>query len=169
AGDAIRHAQYAGTSEHGGVLALTGDDPANKSSTLPSASEFALADLHLPILHPGNVQEVLDLGRHGVYLSRTAGLWAAVKIVTAVADGSGTIEVGPHRIEPVIPTFEWNGKPYRPRVSGRLGGAVANSVEQEIHEARIELARLYGIENGLNRITVNPSDGWLGIVASGRC
>ena len=168
AGDAIRHAQYAGTHEHGGVLALTGDDPSNKSSTLPSASEYTLADLHLPILHPGNVQEVLDLGRHGVHLSRTAGLWAAIKIVTAVADGSGTAEVGPDRITPVIPTLEWNGKPYRPRVTGRLGGAVANSVEREIHEARMELARLYGVENQLNRITHNPSDAWLGIVASGR-
>ena len=169
AGDAIRHAQYAGTHENGGVLALTGDDPSNKSSTLPSASELTLADLHLPILHPGNVQEVLDLGRHGVHLSRTAGLWSAVKIVTAVADGSGTAEVGPERIAPVIPTFEWNGKPYRPRVTGRLGGNVANSVEREIHEARSELARLYGIENRLNRITHNPSDAWLGIVSTGRC
>ncbi len=169
AGDAIRHAQYAGTSQHGGVLALTGDDPANKSSTLPSASEFTLSDLHLPILHPGNVQEVLDLGRHGVYLSRTSGLWSAIKIVTAVADGSGTAEAGPDRIIPIIPEFEWNGRPYRPKVTGRLGGAVANSVEQEIHEARTELARLYGIENKLNKITVNPGDAWLGIVSTGRC
>jgi len=168
AGDAIRHAQYAGAHEHGGVLALTGDDPSNKSSTLPSGSEFTLADLHLPILHPGNVQEVLDLGRHGVHLSRTAGLWTGIKIVTAVADGSGTAEVGPERIAPIIPTLEWNGKPYRPRVTGRLGGAVANSIEREIHEARMELARRYGIENKLNRITHNPSDAWLGIVASGR-
>jgi indolepyruvate ferredoxin oxidoreductase len=167
-GDAIRHAQYAGTHENGGVLALTGDDPSNKSSTLPSASELTLADLHLPILHPGNVQEVLDLSRHGVYLSRTAGLWTAIKIVTAVADGSGTAEVGPERITPVIPTFEWNGKPYRPRVTGRLGGNAANSVEREIYEARHQLALLYGIENGLNQVTIDPGDAWLGIMASGR-
>ena len=66
AGDAIRHAQYAGTGQYGGALALTGDDPANKSSTLPSASVFTIADLHMPIIHPGIVQEVLDLGRHAV-------------------------------------------------------------------------------------------------------
>ena len=168
AGDAIRHAQYAGTSRHGGVLALTGDDPANKSSTLPSASEFTLADLHLPILHPGNVQEVLDLGRHGVHLSRTTGLWTAIKVVTSVADGSGTAEVGPERISPVIPELEWKGKPYRARVSGHLGGRGANAVEREIHEVRLELARLYGRENKLNRIVIDPPDAWLGILASGR-
>ncbi len=168
AGDAIRHAQYAGTSEHGGVLALTGDDPANKSSTLPSASEFTIADLHMPIIHPGNVQEVLDLGRHAVHLSRTCGLWVSVKIVTSVADGSGTAEVGPDRVKPLVPEFEWKGKKYRPRANGRLGGAVANAIEEEIHDARLPLALQYGIDNYLNRVTVNPNSAWLGIVASGR-
>ncbi|MGD9750651.1 MAG: indolepyruvate ferredoxin oxidoreductase family protein [Acidimicrobiia bacterium] len=168
AGDAIRHAAYAGTHRLGGVLTLTGDDPSNKSSTLPSASEYALADLHQAILHPGNVQEVLDLGMHGVGLSRASGLWAAIKIVTSVADGSATAEVGPDRIVPVIPEFEWNGKPYVPKVNGRLGGPQANAMEQEIYEARYEMARLYAIANKLNRITINPTDAWLGIVASGR-
>jgi indolepyruvate ferredoxin oxidoreductase len=168
AGDAIRHAQYAGTSEHGGVLALTGDDPANKSSTLPSASEFTISDLHMPIIHPGNVQEVLDLGRHAVHLSRTCGLWTSVKIVTSVADGSGTAEVGPDRVKALVPEFEWKGKPYRPRANGRLGGAPANAIEEEIHDARLPLALQYGIDNYLNRITVNPNQAWLGIVASGR-
>lgn len=168
AGDAIRHANYAGTSTNGGVLALTGDDPASKSSTLPSASEGTLADLHVPVLHPGNVQEILDLGRHGVHLSRAAGLWAGLKIVTAVADGAGTAEVGPDRIRPVVPTIEWRGKPYRPTVTGNLVTPYSNAIEQEIYEARLELALRYGQENGLNEITVAPTDAWLGIVASGR-
>jgi indolepyruvate ferredoxin oxidoreductase len=168
AGDAIRHAAYAGTHRLGGVLALTGDDPSNKSSTLPSASEYALADLHTAVLHPGNVQEVLDLGMHGIGLSRVSGLWSALKIVTAVADGSGTAEVGPERITPVIPELEWNGKPYAPKVTGRLGGPVANAMEQEIYEARYEMARRYAIANKLNKITVDAPDAWFGIVASGR-
>jgi indolepyruvate ferredoxin oxidoreductase len=168
AGDAIRHAQYAGTSEHGGALALVGDDPANKSSTLPSSSDFTISDLHMPILHPGNVQEILDLGRHGVHLSRTAGLWTAIKIVTSVADGTGTAEIGGDRVKPLVPEFEWKGKPYRPRANGRLGGAPANAIEEEIYEARLPLALRYGADNNLNRITINPRDAWLGILASGR-
>ena len=167
-GDAMRHAAYAGTSELGGVLALTGDDPSNKSSTLPSSSEYSLADLHMPVLQPGNVQEILDLGLHGIALSRTAGLWTGIKIVTSVADGSATADVGPGRIEPVIPTFEWRGKPFRPRPNSRLGGAPVNAIEQELYEARLPLALLYGSENRLNRITVDAPDAWLGIIASGR-
>jgi indolepyruvate ferredoxin oxidoreductase len=101
-------------------------------------------------------------------MSRTAGLWTGIKVVTSVADGSATADVGPGRIEPVIPTFEWRGKPYRPRTTGQLVGAVANAVEEEIYEARLPLALLYGIENRLNRITVDAPDAWLGIIASGR-
>ncbi len=168
AGDAIRHAAYAGTHPLAGVLTLTGDDPSNKSSTLPSASEYALADLHQAILHPGNVQEILDFGMHGIALSRASGLWSAIKIVTAVADGSATAEVGPERIRAVMPEFEWQGKPYKPKVNGRLAGPQANAMEQEIYEARYEMAKLYAIANRLNKITITAPDCWLGIIASGR-
>jgi indolepyruvate ferredoxin oxidoreductase len=64
-GDAIRHAVFAGTSPHGGALAVVGDDPAAKSSTIPTSSDATMVDLHMPILFPGDVQEALDLGRHG--------------------------------------------------------------------------------------------------------
>ena len=130
AGDAIRHAAYSGTQKHGGVLALTGDDPACKSSTLPSASEFSLADLHLPVLHPGTVQEVLDLCRHGVHLSRASGLWTGIKIVTSVADGASNAEVGPERIRPVMPTFLYHGKPFEATVSGRVGPPDSSGMER---------------------------------------
>lgn len=168
AGDAMRHAAYAGTSRLGGVIALTGDDPACKSSTLPSSSEWALTDLHMPILHPGNVQEVLDLALHGVALSRTSGLWSAIKIVTSVADGSRNIDVGPGRITPVIPEFLWNGQPYVPTVTGKVGPPGSSPIETEIYEARYELARMYGVENRLNRVTHDAPKAWLGIAAPGR-
>ncbi|MSW19433.1 MAG: indolepyruvate ferredoxin oxidoreductase family protein [Actinobacteria bacterium] len=168
-GDAIRHAQYGGTTRHGGVLALVGDDPACKSSTLPSSSEWSMADLHIPTLQPGNVQESLDLGLHGIAISRLVGLWTGMKIVSAVADGTATIEVGPGRFAPVLPELIWNGKPYRPTVEGNVGPWTSGPLEKEIFEARIPLAEMYASANNLNRITVDPPQAWIGIVASGRC
>ena len=103
AGDAIRHGNYAGTARHGGVLALTGDDPACKSSTLPSRSEVTLAALGLVVLYPGTVQDVLDLGLHGVALSRASGLWTAVKIVTPWPTARAPRSVDPERIRPIVP------------------------------------------------------------------
>src|ERR1700761_3403040 len=41
--DALRHANLIGTDPRGGAVALVGDDPGAKSSTVPGASEFALA------------------------------------------------------------------------------------------------------------------------------
>jgi indolepyruvate ferredoxin oxidoreductase len=168
ASDAIRHANYAGTARFGGVLALSGDDPANKSSTLPSRSEQTLEDLAIPTIFPGNVQEILDFGRHAIALSRLCGLWTALKIVTAVADGAGSAELHPGRIAPVLPTIEYNGMPYVPQVRGNFI-SVSNDIEAEIYGARLPLAELYAASNpALNEITVSSGDDWIGIVSSGQ-
>src|SRR5207247_10665054 len=74
-GDIFKHANFAGVGRNGGVLALAGDDPLSKSSTLPSHSEVALYDALMPTIFPGNVQEILDLGLHGFMLSRVSGPW----------------------------------------------------------------------------------------------
>src|SRR3954453_13465510 len=74
--DALRHANFAGTSPTGGALALVGDDPSCKSSTLPSAGEATLASLFVPTMFPGNLQETLDLGLHAIACSRASGLWS---------------------------------------------------------------------------------------------
>jgi len=168
ASDAIRHANVAGTSQYGGVLALAGDDPASKSSTLPSASEPLLAAMHVPVLFPGDVQETLDLARHGYEMSRATGLWAGFKVVTNVADGAGTAQVGPDRVQPVVPTIEWRGRPYRHTPSAKLLAPVSLDLEASIFEARLPLALEYARLNGLNRITLPTKDAWLGIVAAGK-
>ena len=69
-GDVFRHANAAGTSKHGGVLVLMGDDHGAESSTVPHQSEFALVDAMMPILNPAGVQEILDYGLYGFAMSR---------------------------------------------------------------------------------------------------
>ena len=161
--DAIRHGVFAGTSPLGGVVALVGDDPAAKSSTMPSSSDAALVDLHMPILYPGNTVECLELGLHAVAISRASGLWAAMKIVTPVADGSGTVDLPPFERPPIIPAHD-----PRPDPSAVfLGSARMIAAEQEFRTTRAELAYRYGVENRLNRIVVDPADAWIGIVATG--
>ena len=91
--DALRHANLIGASPTGGAVALVGDDPAAKSSTVPCSSELALADLGLPTFYPADAAEVLLHGLHAVELSRASGLWSAIKVVTAVADGAATADV----------------------------------------------------------------------------
>jgi indolepyruvate ferredoxin oxidoreductase len=167
AGDAIRHAQFAGTARLGGVLALVGDDPACKSSTLPSRSDPTLAALGLPVLYPGTMQDVVDLCRHGIELSRACGLWVAIKVVTPIADGSGIAVVDPDRIRPVIPQLERDGEMWRPALTGHIGPVNAILNEQEVLGTRVEMVQQYLVANGLNRIVIDGRDPWLGVVAAG--
>lgn len=165
ASDALRHAVYAGTSMHGGAVAIVGDDPAAKSSTVPSSSAGSLTDMHVPLLYPGDPAEALDLGRHAIALSRVTGLWAALKIVADVADATATVELHPERIVPVLPQRE--GRPYLHRADGELLTPRTLEVEREIIEVRYELARRYARLNRLNRAVVDPGEAWIGLVSSG--
>ncbi|HEY3189811.1 MAG TPA: hypothetical protein VGJ70_20140, partial [Solirubrobacteraceae bacterium] len=161
--DALRHANFAGTHPSGGALALVGDDPSCKSSTLPSAAEATLAALHMPTFFPGTLQEVLDLGLHAIACSRASGLWSALKVVTNVADAAGTAQVWPERVVPVLPE---NAGSHRP--SGHLLAPASLELERSLFGVRLELARQYAALNQLNPITVPTRDAWLGIVAAGR-
>jgi indolepyruvate ferredoxin oxidoreductase len=167
-GDAFKHANLTGVGRHGGVLALAGDDPASKSSTVPSASEIALYDAQLPVLFPADVQDVLDLGLLGFALSRYSGLWTGVKLVTNVADEFGTAEVAPDRVSPRLPEWEFRGRPWRPTQSQTLFAPHNLALEQELFEGRLEAARRFAAANGINRVTVPSPGAWLGIVAAGK-
>lgn len=165
AADALRHAVYAGTSMHGGAIALVGDDPNAKSSTVPSSSAGLLFDMHMPLLYPGDPSEALDLGRHAIALSRATGLWSAVKIVADVADASASIDLHPDRVQPIIPMID--GQPYQHTPYGQLLTPMTVEIEREIVEVRYELARRYASDNKLNYVAVDPHDAWIGIVSSG--
>src|ERR687892_1654745 len=135
-GDIFKHANYAGVGRAGGVLALAGDDPLAKSSTIPSHSEVALYDAFMPVLFPGNAQEILDLGRLGFELSRYSGLWVGFKIVTNVADEIGTAEVSPDRIVIVDPGFELDGTPWMQKQNPMLLPPWGLETEREISVGR---------------------------------
>jgi indolepyruvate ferredoxin oxidoreductase len=103
-GDAFKHANYAGTSKHGGVVALAGDDHMAKSSTVAHQSEPAFIAAGIPILHPASVQEYLDFGLHAFALSRYSGLWVGFKVLSETVDSSASVYVDPNRIEIHTPT-----------------------------------------------------------------
>lgn len=167
ASDSIRHAVLAGTSPSCGVVAIVGDDPNSKSSTVPSSSERTMIDLKMGVLYPGDVQEAFDLGRHAVQVSRASGLWSGVKLVTPVADGTGTVELDRLRPRPILPEIEYSGEMFRPRPNGTLLAPQTVDMEQEVFEVRLEVAREYGYLNALNNVTVRSGDDWFGIAASG--
>ncbi|MFG1397573.1 indolepyruvate ferredoxin oxidoreductase family protein [Roseixanthobacter pseudopolyaromaticivorans] len=103
-GDVFRHANNAGTSRHGGVLALMGDDHTCESSTTAHQSEFHFVDVMIPVLNPAGVQEILDYGLYGWALSRFAGTWVGLKAVKDTIESTGIVDgrVDRVRIEPPL-------------------------------------------------------------------
>ncbi len=167
-GDAIKHANVCGVDPKGGVLLAAGDDPASKSSTLASESEPMLMGFQTPILYPGSVQEVIDYGRWGYELSRYSGLWTALKIVTNVADGYATVQVGPGRVSVTRPEFCWEGQPWAHTQQDALFGPNAVRMELEIHEGRLVAVDEFVAANQLNVETLPNRDGRIGLVAAGK-
>jgi indolepyruvate ferredoxin oxidoreductase len=168
ASDALRHANLMGTHSKGGAVAFVGDDPAAKSSTVPGASEFLLADLGMPVLYPADPQDVLDLGTHAVAMSRLSGLWVALKIATAVADGSGTVEIGSGRVDPQLPPVMLEGKKWEHRLTARMLQPALSEMERSREGVRLDAARAYARANRLNRSETFGRNASIGIVAAGR-
>lgn len=162
--DALRHANIIGTHPTGGAVALVGDDPGAKSSTVPCASEMALADLYMPILYPADSQDILDLGVHAAIMSRVSGLWTSMKISAHVADGASTADVHPDRILPIY--GDLGTSPHVP--SGKLLGANLMELEQNQLTIRLPRAMEYARINRLNRIVSRTPDDRIGIVAAGK-
>ena len=103
-GDVFRHSNLAGTSKHGGVLVLMGDDHTAESSTTAHQSEFHLLDIMIPVLNPAGVQEVIDYGLYGWALSRYAGVWVGLKCVKDNIESTASIDGAIDRIATTIPT-----------------------------------------------------------------
>src|SRR5450755_412214 len=161
AADAIRHGNYAGTEPLGGAVALIGDDPTAKSSTLPSSSVSMAASLHLPLLSPGSVADVVRLGLHAVALSRYSGLWAGLQIVADVADGAAVVDLG--AAWPEIPVPDTSRVARHPL----LVGPGALDAEEELFAVRLPRALEYAQLASLNAITVDSPRARIGIMASG--
>ncbi|MDD9976846.1 MAG: indolepyruvate ferredoxin oxidoreductase family protein, partial [Boseongicola sp.] len=105
-GDALRHANMAGTSPNGGVLMAMGDDHTGESSTTCHQSDWALMDAYIPVLSPAGVQEILDYGLYGFALSRYSGLWAGLKLMKDTVEVTSVVDGRPDRMTFETPKFE---------------------------------------------------------------
>lgn len=102
-GDALKHANYAGSSPYGGVLAIAGDDHGCKSSSIPGQSEYNFVDAEIPVLAPSTIEEVLYFGVKAFDLSRYSGLWTAMTVVAELMDSTTNITIEPEKFKVIIP------------------------------------------------------------------
>jgi indolepyruvate ferredoxin oxidoreductase len=168
AGDALRHGNFAGTSRHGAVVLLCGEDHEGKSSTMPFQDDYALQSAAIPILYPASVGEFLELGLHAVALSRFSGCWVALKLLAPLCDGGETVRVAPDRPAIVIPEVEVDGESFRKRADFTFFPGKNIDIERHLYRERHVAVRAYARANGLDRVETSTPRDRLGIVAAGK-
>jgi indolepyruvate ferredoxin oxidoreductase len=168
-GDVMKHANSMGSGPNGGVVMFCGDDPTAKSSTLTCDSQYTFEDACMPVLYPGDQQDVLDLGVHAFHMSRYSGAWVGLKIVTAVADGLGTVELDLERHAPSDPAdVVVDGRPWRHEPLATVGPHAVPDQEVLVVQHRLQAAEAYARHNGLDRVVGAPPGARLGVVCAGK-
>src|ERR1700742_603399 len=164
-GDALRHANFAGTSPHGGVLALMGDDHTAESSTTAHQSEFNFVDVMIPILNPAGVQEIVDYGIFGWAMSRFTGTWVGLKCMHETVESTAVIDGSLDRVDIVIPT-DYAMPPGGLNI--RLGDTVLG-MEARLHDFKRDAMLAFVRANKLNRdITSGGRNPKIGVITTGK-
>ena len=101
--DVFKHANMAGTSKHGGVIAIAGDDHIAKSSTAAHQSDHVFKAVGFPVFFPTSVQDILDMGLHAFAMSRFSGLWSGLKTIQEIVESAASVSVDPDRVNIILP------------------------------------------------------------------
>ncbi len=162
--DVFKHANMAGTTEFGGVIAVAGDDHIAKSSTAAHQSDHIFKACGLPVFFPANVQEILDLGIHAFAMSRFSGVWAGMKTIQEIVESSATAQIDPERVKIILPTdFEMP-----------VGGLhirwpdAALDQEARLFDYKWYAALAYIRANKLNYNAIEGKNDRFGLIASGK-
>jgi indolepyruvate ferredoxin oxidoreductase len=147
-GDAFRHANFAGTSKHGGVIALMGDDHTAESSTTAHQSEYHFIDVMIPILNPAGVQEIMDYGLYGWAMSRFTGAWTALKCMHETVESTAIVDGSLDRVKIIIPD-DFQMPPGGLNI--RLGDTVLGQ-EARLHDFKRDAMLAFVRANKLNRM-----------------
>jgi len=163
-GDPLRHGNLAGTSAHGGVLVLMGDDHACESSTTAHQSEYSLVNAFIPILNPAGVQDILDFGLYGWALSRYSGCWVGLKSVHDTVEASASVTTSPGRVSTHIPedllmpegavNFRWPDTP--------------QAQEVRLHQFKLPAITAFLRRNPIDRQVLGDATATLGVISTGK-
>ncbi len=163
-GDVFKHGNAAGTSAHGGVLALAADDHACRSSTLPHGSELEFVSAMMPVLNPAGVQDILDMGLLGWAMSRFTGRWVGFKTIAETVESSASVNVNPHQLDILMPgDFEMP----RGGLNIRWPDPPLDQ-EMRLHQYAVAAAITFARANHIDKTIFDSPRARLGIVTTGK-
>ncbi len=160
-GDALKHANYAGTTRLGGVLVVAGDDHAAKSSSIANQSEQALIAAGVPVMAPSSIADILELGLYGWAASRHSGLYIGFKTVEEIIDATAAINTDPMALSIIMPEID-------PDLVGmRLHEAIL-AQEARVLRYRYPALQDFVRANRVNRLIDAAPSARFGIVTAGK-
>ena len=164
-GDVFRHANFAGTSKNGGVIALMGDDHTAELSTTAHQSEFHFVDVMMPILNPAGVQEIIDYALYGWAMSRFTGAWTALKCMHETVESTGVVDGSIDRIKIITPDdFRMPDGGLNIRLVDTILGQ-----EARLHDFKRDAMLAFVRANRLNRIITSGGRApKIGIITTGK-
>ena len=161
--DVFKHANMAGTTPWGGVLAVAGDDHVAKSSTAAHQSDHIFKACGTPVFFPASVQDILDLGVHAFAMSRFSGIWSGMKTIQEIVESSATAVIDPGRVKIVLPEFEMPAGGVHIRWPDD-----ALSQEARLFDFKWYAALAYIRANRLNHNVLQGPNDRFGLIASGK-
>ncbi|RST85692.1 indolepyruvate ferredoxin oxidoreductase family protein [Aquibium carbonis] len=162
AGDALKHGNAYGSSPHGGVLVVAGDDHGCVSSSMPHQSDVAFMAWFMPTLNPASVAEYLAFGEWGYALSRFSGMWVGFKAISETVESAASVALSPDRAF-VAPDFTppAGGLHYRwPDLPGP-------QIEERM-EAKKQAVHAFAEANPIDRHIYDVKGARFGIVTTGK-
>ena len=162
-GDAMRHANMAGSSINGGVLMAMGDDHTGESSTVLHQSDLAMIDAGMPILSPAGVQEILDYGYYGFALSRYSGLWVGLKTMKDTIEVTSVVDGDPLRMKFKVP----KNRSGTDHLNIRLVDTPADQEKRLFNDKKLA-AEEFARANKIDKIVLPNLKSKIGLVAAGK-
>ncbi len=165
-GDAFHCANMVGTSKHGGVLAIAGDDHGAHSSTYPHQTEYVFQNCFIPVLNPASVQDVIDLGLAGWAMSRFAGVWVAMKTTAETMEQASTAVVASAHsfVTPDI-ALPSHGLNFDHSLHFPADRA---ELERRMIEERMPAVLAWARANRIDRLVSGSADATIGLVTVGK-
>ncbi len=173
AGDALKHGNAYGSSPHGGVLVVAGDDHGCVSSSMPHQSDLTMQSWHMPVVAPANVAEYLEFGLYGWALSRFSGNWVGFTALSEVVESGSTVDLD----ETNARVSAWKSAAEVTAATGFVAPAdglhyrwpdlPSLKIEQRVH-AKLGAVRAFAKVNAIDRDIVVAPRAAVGIVTCGK-
>jgi len=164
AGDALKHGNAYGSSPHGGVLVVAGDDHGCVSSSMPHQSDFAMMAWHMPIVNPSNIADMLEFGLYGWALSRYSGAWVGYKAISETVESGSTVDLDALQTEWTVPT---GFQPPADGLHNRWPDLPSLSIEARL-DAKLNAVRHFARSNSIDKWVAPSPHANVGIVTCGK-